>query len=73
MKKLSNSIVSVRIPLSLAQQLERLSKKGHYLNLSEEVKSIVRKRWLEHLNSESRLSEIKNELKAELALELKKK
>lgn len=73
MRRLSNEIVSIRIPVSLAQKLELLSKRGHYLNLSEEVKSIVRKKWLEYLNSESRLSELKNELKAELAMELKKK
>ncbi|MBW2991479.1 hypothetical protein KY348_07305 [Candidatus Woesearchaeota archaeon] len=36
------SIVSVRMPSSLVQKLRELAKKNHFLDVSEEVRSIIK-------------------------------
>jgi Arc/MetJ-type ribon-helix-helix transcriptional regulator len=64
-----NDIVSVRMPSSLVRALKKLQAKNHYLDLSEEIRSIVRKKCLEYsydyLDS-SRLTKLRKELKKEL-------
>ena len=45
---MTNSIVSVRVPESLLDAFKESSKRDHYLDLSEAVRSIVRKRWLQN-------------------------
>ncbi|MBR9699505.1 hypothetical protein GOV09_03565 [Candidatus Woesearchaeota archaeon] len=42
-----NAIVSIRVPSSLAKNLKEIVQKDHFLDVSETVRSIVRKRWLE--------------------------
>ncbi len=42
-----NTIVSVRIPQSMVADLKGKVKESHFLDLSEAVRSVVRKRWLE--------------------------
>jgi Arc/MetJ-type ribon-helix-helix transcriptional regulator len=37
-----DSIVSVRMPSSLVQELRSLSKEKHFLDVSEEIRSIIR-------------------------------
>jgi Arc/MetJ-type ribon-helix-helix transcriptional regulator len=44
---MKSTIVSVRVPESLARELKEKIKTGHFLDLSEATRSIVRKRWLE--------------------------
>jgi Arc/MetJ-type ribon-helix-helix transcriptional regulator len=72
-RALANNIVSVRIPRSLADRLSCIAKRGHYLSLSEEVRSIVRKKWLSYSADNSRIDGIKKEIKEELAFELRRK
>lgn len=43
----NNMLVSVRMPKSLFAELQKLSEKNHYLDVSEQVRSIVRDRWQE--------------------------
>lgn len=45
---MSSSIVSLRIPKSLIRELKQSMKQDHFLDLSDAVRSIIRKRWLEH-------------------------
>jgi len=44
---MSDTVVSVRMPRSLILELKRLSREHHYLDVSEEVRSIVRKKYLD--------------------------
>jgi len=37
-----DSIVSVRMPSSLVQKLKTLSKENHFMDLSEEMRSIIK-------------------------------
>jgi metal-responsive CopG/Arc/MetJ family transcriptional regulator len=37
-----DSVISVRMPSSLVQRLKELSKDNHFLDLSEEVRSIIK-------------------------------
>lgn len=39
-----DSIVSVRMPSSLVQRLKELSSENHFLDVSEEVRSIIKAR-----------------------------
>ncbi|MBW2997318.1 hypothetical protein KY349_03185 [Candidatus Woesearchaeota archaeon] len=43
----NNLLVSLRIPKSLFTELQKLSEKNHFLDVSEQVRSIVRERWQE--------------------------
>lgn len=40
-------VVSVKMPATLVRELERLQGTHHYLDLSEQLRSIVRKRCLD--------------------------
>ena len=42
-----NTIVSVRIPEAMVKDLRDHAKKDHFLDLSEAVRSVVRKKWME--------------------------
>jgi Arc/MetJ-type ribon-helix-helix transcriptional regulator len=50
------SIVSVRMPSSLVQKLRELAKQNHFLDISEEVRSLIK---LEVRKYKLRLGEIK--------------
>ena len=50
------SIVSVRMPSSLVQKLKELAEKNHFLDVSEEVRSIIKAQIRKH---KLRLGEIK--------------
>jgi Arc/MetJ-type ribon-helix-helix transcriptional regulator len=39
-------MISVRIPSSLVDELRDVSQKDHFMDLSEAVRSIIRKRWM---------------------------
>jgi len=39
-------IVSIRMPYSLANELKRLAKSAHFMDTSEEIRSIVRQKFL---------------------------
>ncbi len=43
----NNSLVSLRIPKSLFSELQKKAEKNHFLDVSEQVRSIVRNKWLE--------------------------
>lgn len=58
------------MPESLIIELKRLAKDHHYLDLSEEVRSIVRKKWMQY--TEPELFELK-QLRKDISEELKKK
>ena len=49
---MNDVMVSIRMPKSLASELKGLAKKHHFLDLSEEVRSILRQKWLLHTNPE---------------------
>lgn len=63
-------LVSVRMPESMLLKLKELAKKDHFMDLSEEIRSITRRKWMEFTNPE--LVEIQN-LKKGILDEVKKK
>lgn len=71
-------MVSVRIPKSLIDELKELKKKHHFLDLSEEVRSLLRQKWLQFTKPElHELKKLRQDIKKELtkktASELQKK
>lgn len=67
---MNDVIVSARMPKSLVKELKSLIKEQHFLDLSEQVRSIVRKKWIKHTNPE--LFELKK-LSEDIQSELRKK
>lgn len=63
-------LVSIRMPRSMLLKLKELAKKDHFMDLSEEIRSITRKKWLSSTNPE--LFEIQN-LRKDIIKEVKKK
>ncbi len=45
---MTNFMISVRIPVSLIEELRQAAKKDHFLDLSEAVRSIIRNNWIKH-------------------------
>ena len=45
---MKNYMISARIPASLIDELKEVSKKDHYLDLSEAVRSIIRDNWTQN-------------------------
>ncbi|MBW2965046.1 ribbon-helix-helix domain-containing protein [Candidatus Woesearchaeota archaeon] len=66
----NNSLVSVRMPKSLFLQLNSLAEKNHYLDVSEQVRSIVREKWQEAKDPQAYQI---GKLRKEIAGALKKK
>lgn len=44
---MANSMISVRIPESLLKEFKETADKDHFMDLSEAVRSIIRKNWLQ--------------------------
>lgn len=42
----NNSMISIRIPVLLVEELKEVSKRDHFLDLSETVRSIIRNNWI---------------------------
>ena len=49
---MTDVMVSIRMPKTMFLELKELAKKQHFLDLSEQIRSIVRKKWIEHTNPE---------------------
>jgi len=43
---MANRMISVRLPASLIEELKEASKKQHFLDVSEAVRSIIRQNWV---------------------------
>ena len=63
-------MVSIRRPKSLAQELKELTRPNHFLDLTEQIRSIVREKWASDTNPE--LFEIKK-LRENIEGEIRKK
>lgn len=50
---MAEKIVSVKMPPSLVTELRTLTEKHHYIDLSEQVRSIVRQKCLKYSQQES--------------------
>jgi len=46
-------IISVRMPASLVKELKELSEKNHYMDLSEELRSVLRDKCTEYKQRQS--------------------
>ena len=55
---MTDVMVSVRMPTSLLEELKSRSKREHYLDPSEMLRSIIRKEWMAATNPE--LAELKH-------------
>ena len=49
---LNDILVSVRMPESLLLKLKKLTEKEHFMDVSEEIRSITRKNWFKFTHPE---------------------
>ncbi|MDH5796887.1 MAG: ribbon-helix-helix domain-containing protein [Anaplasmataceae bacterium] len=45
---MADQIVSVRMPVTLVTELKHLAERNHYLDISEEIRSLIREKWSEN-------------------------
>jgi Arc/MetJ-type ribon-helix-helix transcriptional regulator len=68
---MKDTMVSIRIPGSLLEELKAIAQTEHYMDVSEEIRSIVRDRWLQAKQPElEELKKLKEDIKR--GLETKK-
>ena len=48
-----NTVVSIRIPKSLLEALQELAKENHYLDLSEQIRDVIREKVTQRLKQET--------------------
>ncbi len=67
---MADVVIAVRVPRSLVAELKERTESGHYADLSEQVRSIVRRGCLKYTNPVTHeIKELKEQLKAELLKE----
>ena len=49
---MKDAVVSVRIPVSIIQELKTLTKSNHYIDLSEQIREIIRQKILQYSTEE---------------------
>ncbi|MFP4568273.1 MAG: hypothetical protein ACLFN8_04995 [Candidatus Woesearchaeota archaeon] len=64
--KQTTSIVSLKIPITLYSLLEKKSKEEHYLDVSETVKSIIRKKYMQTNNPDAKINQLKQDIMKKL-------
>ncbi len=67
---MADVLVSVRMPEELVNELKKLVKANHFMDLSDEIRSVVRDHWLE--SKDPYLYEVKK-LRAEIKDEVREK
>ena len=67
---MNDVLVSVRMPESLLLELKKLAEKEHFMDISEEIRSITRKNWFKFTHPELMVIE---KLREDISTEVKKK
>jgi len=63
-------VVSVKMPISLLLEMKKLIVTDHYLDMSEAVRSVVRKGCLQYTNPlTSEIKELKENIKTDIVFE----
>lgn len=70
---MSNSIVSIRMPKSLSTALRDTAEKSHFMDLSEELRFIIKEKMLQHIDPFSyELRKFKDDIKSEVSKKTQK-
>ena len=64
---MNDILVSIRIPESLLDEVKKLTKEEHFMDVSEGIRTIVRDKWLEYQKPELfHLKKIRKDIQTEL-------
>lgn len=64
---MTDVIVSIRMPKTLFLELKKSAEEQHFLDVSEEIRSIVRSRWMQHTKPELfELKKLRESIKDEI-------
>lgn len=64
---MNDTIVSIRLPTTLIQELKDLAKKNHYMDFSEQLRDIIRQKHTKYLpeKTQSKIKEMKEKTRAD--------
>ena len=62
---MSERVISIKMPASLVQQLKKLTATHHYIDLSEQLRSVVRQKCLKYSQQDANaaLQDIEQQIK----------
>jgi Arc/MetJ-type ribon-helix-helix transcriptional regulator len=63
---MAERVVSVKMPTTLVQQLRSLTHEHHYLDLSEQVRSIVRQKCLQYSSPYSDVQQLREAIEEQI-------
>lgn len=63
---MAEKIVSVKMPGSLVGELKRLTSEHHYLDLSEQVRSVVRQKCLKYSQPYDDITKLRRDLEQQI-------
>jgi Arc/MetJ-type ribon-helix-helix transcriptional regulator len=63
---LSERVVSVKMPPSLVHELKRLTSEHHYLDLSEQIRSVVRQKCLKYTQPYDDIAKLRKDLEQQI-------
>jgi Arc/MetJ-type ribon-helix-helix transcriptional regulator len=66
---MAERVVSVKLPGTLAKEVRRLTQEHHFLDVSEQVRSIVRQRCLKYMVPYDDIQGLKTALEAQVRTE----
>ncbi len=71
---MTDTVVSVRMPSTLVRELRILADKNHYMDLSEEIRSVVRTKCIDSTQSpDSKIAKLKQKQSNQQMIEELKK
>jgi Arc/MetJ-type ribon-helix-helix transcriptional regulator len=63
----SERVVSVKMPSTLVHELKRLTAEHHYLDLSEQIRSVVRQKCLKYTQPYDDIAKLRKELEQQMS------
>ncbi len=65
---MTSSVVSVRMPASLVRELKNFSEKNHFMDVSDEIRYIIKQKMIEKIDPFSfQLQRLKDEIRGEVS------
>ena len=63
---MTERVISIKMPASLVQELKQLTKQHHYIDLSEQVRSIVRQKSLQYMTGPADLQQLRESIEQQI-------
>jgi hypothetical protein len=65
---MTSNVVSVRMPSSLVKELKEISLKNHFMDVSDEIRYLIKQKMIEHIDPFSfQIQKLKDEIRGEVS------